>query len=95
MIVYQSKYAEKSLHKIVGFIAEEGYPETAIKYILRIQKFINSLTQFPEKFALCKQSQFAKRNFHCAVFENTYIVVYKIKAGGLFIYNVIHGSRLK
>ena len=95
MIVFQSKYAEKSIRKIAEYISEEGYPETAISYILRLKKFISFLKVFPEKFALCKQPQFVNRNFQCAIFENTYIIVYKIKTEGLFIYNVIHGARLK
>lgn len=95
MIVYQSKYSENSIRKIVEYISEEGYPERAIKYILRLQKFMNSLVDFPDKYALCKQHHFAKRNFHCAVFEKTYILIYKIKPDGLFVYNIIHCSRMK
>lgn len=94
MIVFQSRFAENSIRKIANYITEEGYPETAVKYITRMQKFINSLTKFPEKYGLCTQFHFAKRNFLCAVFENTYIIVYKTKPKGLFIYNVIHGARL-
>jgi plasmid stabilization system protein ParE len=95
MSVFLSKFAENSIRKIGFYISEEGYPNNAINYILRLQQFINSLGLLPRKLSLCKQLHFSKRNFHCAVFEKTYIVVFKIKPEGVYVYNIIHGSRLK
>lgn len=94
-MIYQSKFAEKSIKKIALYISSQGNPENAIRYILKLKDFINSIDLYPEKVGLCKQLSFSKRDFHCAIFDKTYIVVFKIKSNVLYIYNVIHGSRLK
>lgn len=94
MIIKQSQFAEHSIVQIAEYISVKGYPETAVKYIQRLQFFIESLATFPPKYPICKQPQFAKNNFHCAVFEKTYVVVYKITTDTLYIYHIIHGSRL-
>jgi plasmid stabilization system protein ParE len=94
-MIYQSKFAAKSVQKIANYISTQGNPDNALRYILKLQKFINSLVIYPEKVGLCKQVSFAKRNYYCAVFDKTYIIVYKIKGNDIYIYNVIHGSRLR
>jgi len=94
-MIYQSKFAEKSIRKIATFITNQGNPENAIRYILRLQDFINSIAIYPEKIGLCNQISFSNRNFHCAIFDKTYIVVFKIKMKDIYIYNIIHGSRIK
>ena len=94
-MIYQSKFAEKSIRKIATYITNQGNPNNAINYILRLQEFINSISIYPEKIGLCNQKSFSSRNFHCAIFDKTYIVVFKIKLNDIYIYNVIHGSRMK
>lgn len=94
-MIYFSKFTENSIRKIALYLSDQGNPENAIKYIFKLQDFINSIPLYPEKVGLCKQISFYKRNFHCAVFDKTYIVVYKIKGNDIYIYNIIHGSRLK
>jgi hypothetical protein len=94
-MIYQSKFAEKSIRKIANYITKQGNPNNAINYILRLQKFINSIAIYPEKNGLCSQKSFSSRNFHCAIFEKTYIIVFKIKLNDIYIYNIIHGSRMK
>lgn len=95
MSVFLSKFAENSIRKIGLYISEEGYPNNAKNYILRLQLFLNSLNSLPKKHTLCKQLHFSKRGFHCAVFEKIYIIVFNIKPEGIYVHNVIHGSRLK
>ena len=91
------RYNLQALHdldKIERYIAGEGYPDTAISYTNRIMEHIKSLNQMPERNTLCKYPAFAKRGFHCAVFENTYIIVYKATSHTIDIKRIIHGKRL-
>ena len=87
--------AEKSLFKIFVYIAEQGYPERAEKFYLQLYEFGYSLNSFPEKYAICRHAIYQKHNCHCAVFEENYIFIYKIKNDDLVIINVIHAKRLK
>ena len=65
--------AEQSIISIAQYITEKGYPETAKKFAEKLYEFGNSLAVFPGKYPIGKQNKFAKRNLHCAVFDNTYI----------------------
>jgi toxin ParE1/3/4 len=87
--------AEKSIASIGAYISEEGYPETAEDYLDRMKEFVKSLVSFPDKYPICRQNKFAKRNLHCAVFESTYTFIYKVVKSQLIIYIVIHGKRLR
>ena len=58
-------------------------------------EFGDSLSFFPDKYPLCRFAKLAKRHLRCAVFENTYLFVYKVEKSRLVIYNVIHGRALK
>ena len=87
--------AEKSIVSIGIYIRERGYPDAADSYLNRLKDFVYSLCSFPDKYPICKIETFAKRNFHCAIFEKTYIVIYKTTRNKLVIHNVIHGKRLK
>lgn len=89
------RIAEKNIVAIGTYISEKGYPDTADNYLSRLKDFIYSLCSFPNKYPICKINTFSKRSFHCAIFEKTYIVVYKTTHNQLVIYNVIHGKRLK
>ncbi len=94
MNIKLSAYVRRSIISIASYIAGEGYPETAFVYISWLKQFLLSLTVFPSKYPLCRHKQFAKRNFYCAVFEGTYVIVYKVDQHSLYIYHIIHGSRL-
>ncbi len=91
------RYNRQALHdidKIEQYIASEGYPAKAISYTNRIIDRIKTLEQMPERNTRCKFPAFAIRGFHCAVFENTYIIVYRITDQTIDIKRVIHGKRL-
>jgi plasmid stabilization system protein ParE len=87
--------AKESIRDIAFYIELRGYPETAEKYTQRLLSFGESLLVFPEKYPICRFPKFAKRNLHCAVFEQNYIFIYKVIHKQLVIYNVIHGNALK
>ena len=90
MIVIYAPKAKNSINNIAVYIEKKGYPETAEKFADKLYKFGNSLIDFPEKYPVCKQARFAKRNMCCAVFHKNYIFVYKLVQNELIIYNIIH-----
>ena len=84
------KRAATSIHKFGDYIEGRGYPITANKFIGELYQFGNSLSGFPEKYAVCRKKAWAKRNLRCAIFKNNYIFIYKIINSELVIFNVVH-----
>jgi len=95
MKVIVRERAEKNLYRIVKYIAEKGYPETALVFLERMREFTLSLGNFPEKYSVCKQPSYNKRNFRCAVFEENYIFIHKQVGRNVVLYNVVHVSRIR
>ncbi len=95
MRVEIKRRADLNIKKLAIYIAEKGYPDTAEKYIERLYDFLFSLAPHANTYALCKNKKWAVRNYHCAVFEGTFVIPFKTKANVLYIMNVIHGARLK
>ena len=87
--------AEKNIREIKDYIVEEGYPENAEKFILRMASYIQSIYVFPFVHSECRNKKFNKRNWRCAVFENNYIIAYKIFKFKIVMHAVINVSRLK
>jgi plasmid stabilization system protein ParE len=87
-----SRKAEKDLIDILNYISEKGYPETALNYVSRMEEFTLSLAELYNKYPLCRYSSFLKANFRCAVFENTYVFIYKVENNKLKVIRIIHGK---
>ena len=93
-IEYSAK-AAKNMVAIYHYIAEKGYPDTASKYIERMFGFIESLTTMPDKYKLCSRQSWTKRKLRCAVFEDTYVIAYKVASNESFlIFDIVHGKVL-
>jgi plasmid stabilization system protein ParE len=90
-----SPKAKKEFIQAIQYIEEKGYPMTGKKYELRMENFIRSLSFMPHKYAICRQQRFARWQFRCATFENTYIIVYKIEMAHLTVKRIIHGKQIK
>jgi plasmid stabilization system protein ParE len=95
MKIHYSQQARKELFHAQHYIEQAGYPETAAKYGYRLKAFIESLTIQPKRYAPCRHAQFKKHHFHCAVFEETYIIVYKIFKSSIHIQRVLHGKLIR
>ena len=87
--------ANTNIKNLLGYILDKGYPDTAEKYAARLFEFLYSLADHPNAFVLCRYKKWAVKNYHCAVFEGTYVVAYKVKSNTVYIMNVIHGAKLK
>ncbi len=90
-----TKKAESSIIKITDYISEQGYPERAKKFYFKLEDFGYSLGIFPEKYAICRHSYYARRKYRCAVFKKNYVFIYKVVKKQVVIYNVIHSMRLR
>ena len=86
--------AANGLAFITEFIALNSSFDTAWKYYQRLKQFGSSLNMFPEKYSICRYKIYAKKNMHCATFDNTYIFVYKVVVDELVIFDIIHCKRL-
>ncbi len=89
-----SRKAENDLIDILNYISEKGYPETALNYVSRMEEFTLSLALYHNKYPLCRYSAFLKANFRCAVFENSYVFIYKVEGTKLRVVRIIHGKNL-
>lgn len=89
-----SRKAEKDLIDILNYISEKGYPETALNYVSRMEEFTLSLALYHNKYPLCRYSAFLKANFRCAVFENSYVFIYKVESAKIRVIRIIHGKNL-
>lgn len=92
--VLYKKRAAFEIACIAFYVAGKGYPETAHKYNKKMYEFGNSLGTFALKYALCRHPVYAKRNYHCAVFDKNWVFIYRIENKKVVIYNVIHTALL-
>ena len=92
-VVYKPT-ADKQIYKLMIYIDENGYPDTAVNFAQRLYKFGDSLGFMPNKFPICRHPKLAKRNLHCTVFESNYIFIYKVVRKKLTIYSIVHCKRL-
>ncbi len=93
-VVFTEK-AATNIASVAWYIAEKGYPDTAQNYLERLYAFGRSLANFPDKYPVSNHPVYKKHGMHCAVFEHTYIFIYRLVKNNLIIYSVIHCKRLK
>jgi plasmid stabilization system protein ParE len=89
------KRANTNIKKLVAYISDKGYPNTAEKYAARLYDFLFSLANHPNAYAICRNEKWAIKNYHCAIFEGAYVIPFKVKSNIVYVMNVVHGSKLK
>ncbi len=93
--VFLKPSAERQITAIAIYISEKGYPQTAEKFANKLYLFAESLAILPLKYPVCRHPALAARNYRCALFNKTYVFIYKLLKDKLVIYQVVHASRLK
>ncbi len=97
MEVVFRKSAQKSISKVIAYIhAELQMPETAQSFSNRIRHFV--FDELPTQITLnqfCSKQSWAKRELRCVVFEQKYVVAYKVLNEKLNVYHFVHGSKIK
>ncbi|MFH1319584.1 MAG: type II toxin-antitoxin system RelE/ParE family toxin [Bacteroidota bacterium] len=91
-VIYKPR-ADRHIFEIMLYIAQKGYPDTAIQFYNELYNFGNSLVVFPEKYPISRHEKFRKRNLRCAPYKN-YIFIYEVSGDKLVIYNVVHGRAI-
>ena len=94
MKLFISKKAENDLDDILNYIVDKGYLYTAEKYLDRLISFANSLALYPLKHPVCRNKVFKEADFRCAIFENTYVLVYTVKKERVNLIRIIHGKNI-
>ncbi len=92
-VVFRRKTIGK-IKDIAIYIEERGYPITAENFIQQLFDFGESLALFPNKYPICRKKAWAKRNLRCAIFNKSYIFIYKLNNNELIIYNIIHSRTI-
>ena len=73
------------------YIAQKGYPDTAIQFYNELYDFGDTLAIFPEKYTISRHEKYKKRKLRCAPYKD-YVFIYKVIRNKLVIHNVVHGS---
>ena len=94
MSVIYSKRAAYTIAQVAWYVAGKGYPETAEKYQQELYEFGNSLVSYPDKYSICRYKRYNIRKYRCAVFDRTWIFVYKVIKDRIFVIHVVHTSIL-
>lgn len=87
-----SPSAIQMLWSIHEYIAETNL-SNADKFVDDILSFVQPLALFPQMFALCQNKILAQKSYHCAVFQKSYTIIYKIQDSEVYILAVVHNSR--
>ncbi len=94
MKVTTSARAKKDIAENIKYISDKGSPHNAEKLYDRMLAFIPTLGEMPEKYALCRHKRFGKKQYRCAIFEQSYVFVFAIHKNSVLLLRVIHGLRL-
>jgi plasmid stabilization system protein ParE len=92
MIIY-NKQTSRRISDIVFYIEEQGFPQNAANYKIKLYKFAENLQFYPDKYPICRFTKYHKKGYHCAPFDD-YIFVYKIQNNDIILINVLHSKRL-
>ncbi|MBI4645384.1 MAG: type II toxin-antitoxin system RelE/ParE family toxin [Bacteroidia bacterium] len=83
-----------SLQKIFLYINNES-PDNALKFLEKLYEFGETLGFMPDKYPVCRQKSYRKRNFRCAVFHKNYIFIYQKLTDSVLIRNIVHCKRIR
>jgi plasmid stabilization system protein ParE len=89
-----TRKSRSSVTLIALYIAEKGYPETAIKWADNLYRFTGMLGSYPDKYPVCKYPAWYNRSWHCAVFRKDYVIAYRIGRLHVTVMDIVHASRL-
>ena len=82
-----------NIAKIGLWIEQQGYPDTAVKFIEKLFEFGDSIGLMPEKYPLCHIPRLAKAGMHCVEF-NGWVFIYKPFKNLVVVYNIVHSKTL-
>lgn len=87
-----TQLAQKDLEKIYDYIAADSN-ENAARFILELEKKVNSLGTFPERQPLIAENKYFGTDYRHLVHKK-YRIIYRISKKTVYILRVIHGAKL-
>jgi len=84
--------AEADIESVFDYIARNN-PKTAIKWVEKIEKQIDSLECFPKHCPVIPESDELGREYRHLVFGN-YRTIFRIAGSTVFLLRVIHSAQL-
>jgi toxin ParE1/3/4 len=84
--------AEEDLEEIWSFIAADS-PDNATKFILQLEKQVESLGRFPERCPLIPENELLRGKYRHLIYGD-YRTVFRISNKTVFIVRIISSARL-
>jgi toxin ParE1/3/4 len=87
-----SKKAEEDLEEIWSFIAADS-PDNATKFILQLEKQVESLGRFPARCPLIPENELLRAKYRHLIYGD-YRTVFRVSNKTVFIVRIINSARL-
>jgi len=87
-----TRAAESDIDQAWSFIAQDS-PETADKFISRLEEQIETLEVFPNRCALIPENEILGTRYR-HMFYGDYRTVFRVVKRTVYVLRVIHGARL-
>ncbi len=87
-----SQKAEEDLEEIWSFIAAHS-PDNATKFILQLEKQVESLGRFPERCPLIPENELLRGKYRHLIYGD-YRTVFRVSNKTVFIVRIISSARL-
>jgi toxin ParE1/3/4 len=87
-----TRSAESDIEQAWSFIAQDN-PETADKFIGRLEEQIETLEIFPNRCALIPENEILGTRYRHMIYGN-YRTVFRVAKTTVYVLTVIHGARL-
>lgn len=84
--------AEEDLEEIWSFIAADS-PDNATKFILQLEKQVESLGRFPERCPLIPENELLRGKYRHLIYAD-YRTVFRVSNKTVFIVRIINSARL-
>jgi plasmid stabilization system protein ParE len=87
--------ARLQIEQIAIYIEENGYPETAERFALKMFDFAESLAFMPDKYTICRKPAFKRWDYRCATFHANYVFIYQVAVRDVILKQVLHAKLMK
>jgi toxin ParE1/3/4 len=87
-----TRTAEEDIEEIWTYIAEDN-PEAASKFVLELEKQVQTLEHFPERCPLIPENELLRTRYR-QILHGNYRTVFRVSERTVYVLRVIHGARL-
>ena len=91
-VVSFAKKAEQDLEEIWSFIAADN-PDNATKFILNLEKQVESLGRFPERCPLIPENALLRGKYRHLIYGH-YRSIFRISGKNVYIIRIVNSARL-